>query len=93
MSGPPPFSATTGVWGRAPGAPTSGPVPIGGPSTALPTVNNPNLPVSACAELSNVHRALLFADAPNTFSQHSTDGPADQRGLESVRYGQPVAVC
>ena len=37
-------SAATDVWSRPTGFPSSGPIPLGGNSPGIPTINNPNLP-------------------------------------------------
>jgi hypothetical protein len=49
MSGYPPLSATTSVWPRTTGSSAAdysgaGPIPLGGGSMGLPTINNSNLP-------------------------------------------------
>ncbi len=49
MSGLPPPSAVSDVWPRLAGSTSTGPIPLGGGSTGLPTVNNPNLPLNTAS--------------------------------------------
>jgi len=47
-------SASAGVWPRATGFPSTGPIPLGGGSTGLPVVTNPNLPSNITTGVGNL---------------------------------------
>ncbi|CAF0760639.1 unnamed protein product [Adineta ricciae] len=96
MSGFPPPSAVNGVWprmaGATPGTSTmSGAVPIGGGSTTLPTVNNPNLPTIRTPFPSLPPTSVPGNQAANQYTQANNLISANSLALNAAQNQAQVA--